>query len=250
MRLAVGTLTVVRMTPPTRVDRSVARAAMLLAPVAVVPLAVSPFVAHVAVAVLDVPDLLAAALLLVVLAAASRALHLDGLADTVDGFAAGFDPGRSLAVMRSGDIGPAGAAAVVLVLLVDAAALTALLSTWQDTALAAVAVLASRHALAWLCNPRLPPARPGGLGAAVAGTVPTTRAAAAGIALAGLAALGGAAVGLPWYAGPVTTAAAVGAAAAVAARAVRRVGGVTGDVLGAGVEVGLAAALTAATLLP
>ncbi|MFT4165916.1 MAG: adenosylcobinamide-GDP ribazoletransferase, partial [Microlunatus sp.] len=38
-RLAVGTLTVIPVSPPSQVDRSVAGRAMLLAPLAVLPLA-------------------------------------------------------------------------------------------------------------------------------------------------------------------------------------------------------------------
>ena len=45
------------------------------------------------------------------------ALHLDGLADLADGLTSGHDRERSLAVMRRGDTGPAGAAAIVLALL-------------------------------------------------------------------------------------------------------------------------------------
>ena len=51
-----------------------------------------------------------------VLAVGTRALHLDGLADTVDGFGSGWDRERALAVMRRGDIGPMGVTALVLVL--------------------------------------------------------------------------------------------------------------------------------------
>ena len=69
------------------------------------------------------PYAVAAVLALVAAALLSRALHLDGLADLADGLTSGHDRERSLEVMRRGDTGPAGAAALVLVLGLDAACL-------------------------------------------------------------------------------------------------------------------------------
>lgn len=249
LRLAFGTLTALRVNAPTRVDASVARTAMLLAPVAALPFASVVLLAHLAVSALQIGPLLAAGLLLAVLALGTRALHWDGLADTTDGLAAGYDRERALTVMRRSDIGPAGVCAVVLVLLVQAAALAALLPSSQGAALAAVGVLASRHTLAWLCRPEIGPARPDGLGAAVAGTVPSWAAASAGLLLGSLAALAGLPVGLSWYAGPLVVVVAVAAALVLGWRADQRFGGITGDVLGAGVEVGFAAALALGTTL-
>ena len=62
-----------------------------------------------------------------VLAAGSRGLHLDGLADTADGLAASYDRAHSLEVMRRGNTGPIGAATLVLVLLLQVAATASLL---------------------------------------------------------------------------------------------------------------------------
>jgi len=64
----------------------------------------------------------------------------------------------------------------------------------------------------------------------------------AGVLLAVLA-------GASWYAGPLVVLAGGLAALAVVATARRRVGGVTGDVLGASVEIALAAALVTASVL-
>ena len=190
----------------------------------------------------------------------SRGLHLDGLADTADGLAASFDRQRALEVMRRGDVGPMGAAALVLVLLIQVAGISDLLGwpSWDGPILAAVAVLASRHTLAWVCGPAFPAARDEGLGATVAGTVPVG--AAAGVA-ALVAAVGAVALRwlsptdvvpwpvVGWYAAPLTVVAAVGAAWLVAVRCRMRLGGVTGDVLGAAVEVSLAAGLIVAATL-
>ncbi len=258
-RLAVGTLTVVPIQPPSVIDRGVAGRAMLLAPLATLPLAAIPLLAHAAVRWIGMPSLLAAALAVAALAWATRGLHLDGLADTADGLAASYDRERALEVMRRGDVGPAGVASVVLVLMVQVVALDGLVQspTWDRPVLAALAVASSRHTLAWVCGRGFPAARPDGLGAAVAGSVPAGAAAAGAGALAAAGAIAIALVApsdalqtaLRWYAAPVTVVVPVLAALAVGLRTRSRLGGVTGDVLGAGVEVALAAALTVAVCL-
>ena len=62
------------------------------------------------------PPLAVGLLVVGCLALGSRALHLDGLADTVDGFGAGWTAERSLMVMRRGDVGPMGVVALIVVL--------------------------------------------------------------------------------------------------------------------------------------
>lgn len=64
---------------------------------------------------LDLPTLVMALLAVGAAVLGNRAFHLDGLSDTVDGYAASFDAQRSLAVMKTGTSGPAGVAATVLV---------------------------------------------------------------------------------------------------------------------------------------
>ncbi len=189
-------------------------------------------------------SLLTAALMLAVLALATRGLHLDGLADTADGFAASYDRERALAVMKTGDVGPAGAATVVLVLLVQAAALAQVLSAWGPSSVG-VAVAISRLALPIACTRAIPAARPDGLGVSVASSV--GRGAVTAVTVAVTLAAGGVLtwIGAPSWHGAAAVLATVVMTVVVVRRAVRRLGGITGDVLGAGVELSLAATLAA-----
>src|SRR3954468_24509709 len=68
---------------------------------------------------------LGAVLSVCVLVLLTRALHLDGLADTADGLGSRAPAPRALEIMRASDIGPFGVLALVLVLLVDVSALAA-----------------------------------------------------------------------------------------------------------------------------
>ena len=246
LRLAIGTLTRLPTPPPRTVDHRTAGRAMLLAPLtAVIPAAVV-LLLHGLVVAGWLPAYLAAALAVAAVAWWSRGLHLDGLADTADGLAAGYDRDRSLEVMRRSDIGPTGVVSIVLVLLVQVTALGSLLgSRWG---LAAAALLASRQVLALACRRGVPAARPDGLGATVSGTLSIPATVASTVVMlvvgAGLGLLGGG----PWYGGGLVVAAAALAAWAVVAIARRRLGGITGDVLGAVVELALAAGLLVAAL--
>jgi adenosylcobinamide-GDP ribazoletransferase len=249
LRLAVGTLTTVRTRPPARVDRPTAGAAMLLAPLTALPLTVVAVLAHLAVGAGAMPTLVAATLVVGLTALWSRGLHLDGLADTADGLATGVDRERSLEVMRRGDVGPGGVAALLLVLLLPVAALAALLPTRHGAVLAVVALPASRYVLAWGCWHRVPAARPTGLGATVARSVSTLGVAAATCLALGLSVALPTMAGTRWYAGPLVVVAAAVGAGWVLTLCTRRLGGVTGDVLGATVEVALAAGLVMASVL-
>jgi len=63
-------------------------------------------------------------LVLATLAAVTGAMHLDGLADTADGIGSRRPAEEALTIMKRSDIGPMGVAALVLVLLTDAAVAT------------------------------------------------------------------------------------------------------------------------------
>ena len=133
LRMAVGTLTAIPVPPPGPPDRRTARAAMVLGPIAVAPVGLLAGLVGWA-ASLMLPPLVAGVLVLGCFALGSRALHLDGLADTADGLTASYDRERALEVMRRGNSGPAGAATLVLVLLLQAAALAVVVARRSSAA--------------------------------------------------------------------------------------------------------------------
>jgi adenosylcobinamide-GDP ribazoletransferase len=244
MRQALALLTVLPSGSADAPDRSV----MLYAPAAGVLLgAVSA--GALAVTAWAAGTLPAATVAVAVLALLTRGLHLDGLADLADGLGSGKPAEQALEIMRRSDIGPMGVVTIVLALLIQVAALARAtsISRWHGAAAVLAAVLAGRLAMTWACRDGVPAARPGGLGAMVAGTV---RPAAAGlltvIPLAGACLAASLAPG--FWAVPPSIGAGLAAAWLVRWHAVRRLGGVTGDVLGALCEVATTVTLLVAAM--
>lgn len=177
------------------------------------------------------PPALSAALVLGLWVAATGALHLDGLADCCDGLLASATSTRRLEILADVHAGAFGVVGVVLLLLIKAAAIASLAD--------ARALLLAPAAGRWiaLLLARGHPARPQGLGArlhaeqgragmlwalpVVAGSLP--------FGVRGLAAL----------------AAGLLAAWALGRMARARLGGQTGDVLGAAIELSETAILVA-----
>jgi adenosylcobinamide-GDP ribazoletransferase len=239
LRLAVGTFTVVPVRPPRAVDRRTAAAALAWGPAVGALLGL-------AAAVVTLPvrhaPLLAAALAVATLALLTRGLHLDGLADLADGLGSGRHRAEALEIMRRPDVGPFGVAALVLTLLVQVAALAACLAADRGVSALVLAGVTGRLAVVWACCRGVPAARAAGLGAAFAGSAsPSVAAAWTAAALAA-----------SWAyhppAGPVAVLAGLAAAALLLRHAVRRLGGVTGDVLGSVVEVTTTVVLVAAAV--
>ena len=195
-----------------------------------------------------VSPLTGAVLALALLAVLTRGLHLDGLADTADGLGPLRARERALQVMHQGDVGPFGVAALVLTLLLQAACAAALLSheggwiaVWAAVALARVAM--ARTGLAGV-----PTAEGSALGRAVAGTVRGPWLAGWSVLVVGGAtatatATGGQRPAIGVLAGLV---AGLLAAELLLRRATDRLGGVTGDVIGAMGEVAATVALLVA----
>ena len=244
-RLAVGTLTAMPVPPPELVDRRRAAVAMTLAPLAALPLALAAGAIALLGQLAGLPHLVTALLAIGAVVAGNRALHLDGLADTVDGMAASYDRERSLEVMKTGTSGPAGVTAIVLVLGLQVAGLTSLLdgSVFRSSVLVAVTVCASRAALSLCCTRGIRPARADGLGRTFTQTLPPLVTVLVWTVVAAALAGVGAWAGLPWWRGAVAGAVAAVVVGVIVLRAVKRFGGVTGDVFGAAVEAALAAVL-------
>lgn len=231
LRLAIGTLTRLPVPPPRQVDRRTAGQAMSLA----------PLVALVLAAICGLPLLLtrdrpAIALLLAIvsfalLAWTTRALHLDGLADTADALGSGKPAAAALEIARKSDIGPFGVITLIFTLLLQIAAVMSLPDAREAYPAFVIAIVTSRIALTWACTRMWPAARPDGLGAVVASTVPLPVALAWTLMVIALA--------WAWIGIGGSLSVVLGLLAGIALLVIvrRRLGGITGDVLGATIEM-------------
>lgn len=245
---AVGTLTAIPVPPPRSVERRVTVPAMALAPLAVLPLGVLTALVLWGGRELGLAPLATAAAAVAALALGSRAFHLDGLADTADALTCSYDAERSLEVMKRGDAGPAGAAALALVLAIQIGAaghLSATL-TWGPL-LVGTLVCVSRGTAVVMSLRSVPGARSTGLAASYVSSMSPALVGAVWLVLTALLSGAFLLAGEEWWRGPVCTAVALLALAWLVRRAIRRFGGVAGDVYGAGIEVALALMLLTAT---
>ena len=174
------------------------------------------------------PPLLDALLTVTLWKLLTGGLHLDGLADCLDGLV-GRDPADRLRIMRDSRIGAFGAIGLILFLLLEVAAVSELSPEmrWRTLLAAPALARAMPPLVAWM----FPAATPLGQGAMfrsgltrarvlialLLGTaIPLALLGVAGLVVFGLAAAVG--LGLGWF-------------------FTRRLGGITGDVLGATIEV-------------
>lgn len=186
---------------------------------------------------LGVSPAVAAAITIAAQAMLTGAMHEDGLADTADGLWGGWDKARRLEIMKDSHIGSYGVLALILVTLARWSALAALLETGSVFAAIIAVACVSRAPMAVLMA-WLPNARNGGLSKAVGRPSVNTAATALCLAIAICFVLVG------WQAISMVIATAfVSLGLGLVARA--KIGGQTGDILGAAQQIAEAAALGA-----
>ncbi|MBI4796829.1 MAG: adenosylcobinamide-GDP ribazoletransferase [Deltaproteobacteria bacterium] len=176
------------------------------------------------------PPAAAAALLLSLTVLATRGLHLDGLADTVDGLGGGKNPQERLAIMKDSRLGAFGAVSLFLALLLKFAFFLA----WTEKSLGPGLILypvLSRWGMIFLAY-LSPYARPeGGLGRAMTTGVTGRVLLGATLSAVGLSLL------VSRISGLLLLAAAGLVVWLLSIYFQKRLGGITGDVLGAANEV-------------
>jgi len=172
---------------------------------------------------------LTAVLVIVAQVTMTGAMHEDGLADTVDGLWGGWDKDRRLEIMKDSHIGTYGVIALVLSLILRWVALTALAKIGMlPIALIAIATLSRTPMVVMMAM--MPQARESGLSASVGRVGANAALIAVGIAtITGIAFLG--------WSGILAAIAAALAGIAVALIAMRKIGGQTGDILGAAQQI-------------
>jgi adenosylcobinamide-GDP ribazoletransferase len=176
----------------------------------------------------------AAALVLALGAVLTGGLHEDGLSDAADGLFGGWTRERRLEIMKDPRVGSYGVLALVLVTLARWSALTALFAAGAVWGLVAAGAV-SRAPMAAIMA-ALPNARGAGLSRATGRPGPRGTLIGAALAVACAFLFAG------WAALPMVLAAAL-ATAWLARLAQRRIGGQTGDILGAAQQLAEAAAL-------
>ena len=244
--LALTTFTVLPVRRGARVDRGAARWAMTFAPVAGLVVGAAGALVVLAGDRAGLGGAVTAGLAVAVWALVTRGLHLDGLADLADGLGSHRPADGALEIMKRSDIGPFGVVTLVFTLLVQVAAVAHAYGAGglpRAGFAMLTAAVTGRLAVTWACRRGVPSARPEGLGALVAGTVGRPSVALATVLVTGAATALGIRYGLAVLAG-------VAVAVAVERHAVRRLGGITGDVLGALLELAVTAALIVATAVP
>ncbi|WP_194819353.1 adenosylcobinamide-GDP ribazoletransferase [Nocardia sp. XZ_19_385] len=236
VRLAFSWLTVLPVRGPEQVDRVAAGWAIALAPLVGVTLGVGVAGLLWGLVAVGASALLAGFVVVAGLALVTRGMHLDGLADTFDGLGSYGPPERARQIMKSGGAGPFGVAAMLFAVAVQAVSFAALADAGRWVAVV-LAVAVGRAVVVLACRRGVEAAPDTGFGALVA----STQSLWTGIAWTGFAVLAAvfAVPGDAWL-GPLVVVSAVGLSALLVRHTVRRFGGLSGDVLGAALEVSVA----------
>jgi adenosylcobinamide-GDP ribazoletransferase len=188
------------------------------------------------------PNLVAPLLALATIGLMTGGLHLDGLADLADGLGSRRPAAQALAIMKQSTIGAFGAVTLIFVILVQAASLELAIGRHHGTVALLTSALAGRLAVVHACRKGIPAARTDGLGVNVIGSVSRLQAALVTVAVFAVAAAAGK---LDVDGGRLRESVhamfavlcAVIVAALVRRLAVWRLGGMTGDVFGALIEL-------------
>lgn len=240
---ALGLLS--RLPVPVDPDRAAARGgrAAWAWPVAGAVIALIAGLVGVVLIAAGAPPALAAGIVLAVQVIITGAMHEDGIADSADGLWGGWERERRLEIMKDSWIGAYGVLALILSLGLRWTALAAIAASGSLLAAVLAAAMLSRAAMAALMT-ALPLARPGGLARAVGAPPVVASGVAAGIAVVAamvllgwlglLAALWVAVIAIGW-----------------GAIAKAKIGGQTGDILGAMqqlAEIGVLALLASAAV--
>lgn len=189
------------------------------------------------------PSLVSAVLLVTLGAWLTKGLHLDGLADLLDGLGGGQTPERRLAIMKDSATGAFGVIGLVLLLVLKVACLASLGANGGEPLFFALfaAPVTARWAMASLaCGVQYP--RASGTGHAFVGKVGLGELVLGGFLLAPL-------IWWNWSAGLIILGAAMLPVLWLRFKASKALGGVTGDVLGASCELGEACGWLAAVVL-
>jgi adenosylcobinamide-GDP ribazoletransferase len=221
-----ATALLTRLPLPAMANPRGAQAAWAWPVVGIVVGGIAAFVAWVMLAI-GVPVGIVAGVVLVTQIMVTGALHEDGLADTVDGFFGGWTRERRLEIMKDSHIGSYGTLALILSVVLRWSALAVVCTT----PLAIVAVAAMSRAPMAVVMTALPNARGAGLAQSVGR--PTAQVAA----VAGVIGIVVGVVATGLWAALAMTAAMAFVTIIVAQTARVRIGGQTGDVLGATQQV-------------
>ncbi|UFS99565.1 adenosylcobinamide-GDP ribazoletransferase [Nocardia huaxiensis] len=239
LRLALSWLTVLPVRGPDQVDRTAAGRAIAWAPVVGALLGAGTAGLLWLLGAVGATWLLGGFVAVAALALITRGMHIDGLADTMDGLGSYGPPERAREIMKSGGAGPFGVAALVFAVAVQAVSFAALAEAGRWGAIV-LAVAMGRVAVVPACRRGIDAAPGAGFGALVAGT----QSLIGGAAWSGIAVAAALFATPQWWLGPLAVVSALAVTVLLVRHCVRRFGGLNGDVLGAAVE--LATAVTAA----
>jgi adenosylcobinamide-GDP ribazoletransferase len=196
----------------------------------------------------ELSSLAVAALAVILTTVLTGAFHEDGLADIADGFGGGFTVERRLEIMKDSRIGAFGGIALAAQFVLRTVLIADLIdgTSEVEAALALLGVAALARPASLVLMRALAPARPDGL--ARAAGQPEKPALTIALALAALVFVAATAPTSGLLASLAAPALAIAALAVFAAQAKAKVGGYTGDVIGAGTliaEMALLVGLTA-----